>query len=216
MRVSPTRSCTIFVDLHRAGLIYKDKRLVNWDPHFETAISDLEVDQVEVQPGPNQGRLWRFRYPLDGGATYEHPTEHDEDGKPTAFETRDHIVVATTRPETMLGDTGVAVHPDDPRYRDLIGKHCVLPLVGRKIPIVGDTYADPETGSGAVKMTPAHDFNDFEVGKRQGPADDQHFFRPARISPSATTPPLTTTSRRTQTCLRSWRGSTVSRLARSF
>ncbi|MGX1099147.1 valine--tRNA ligase [Amorphus sp. MBR-141] len=152
----------VFVALHRDGLIYRDKRLVNWDPRFLTAISDLEVQQVEVK-----GSLWHFRYPIEGGETYEAPIAWDEEsGEPTEFETRDYIVVATTRPETMLGDTAVAVHPDDPRYAGLIGKHVVLPLVGRRIPIVADDYADPETGSGAVKITPAHDFNDFEVGRR--------------------------------------------------
>ncbi len=132
----------VFVQLYREGLIYKDKRLVNWDPKLLTAISDLEVQQVETN-----GNLWHFKYPIDG-------------------ETDRFITVATTRPETMLGDSGVAVHPDDERYQDLIGKHVVLPLVGRLIPIVADEYADPEAGSGAVKITPAHDFNDFEVGKR--------------------------------------------------
>ena len=132
----------VFVQLYREGLIYKDKRLVNWDPKLKTAISDLEVEQVETN-----GHMWHFKYPVEG-----------EDGLA--------LIVATTRPETMLGDTGVAVHPDDPRYKHLIGRHCILPLVGRRIPIVGDDYADPETGSGAVKMTPAHDFNDFEVGRR--------------------------------------------------
>ena len=133
---------TVFVQLYREGLIYKDKRLVNWDPKFHTAISDLEVEQRETK-----GHLWYFKYPVEG--------------EPGRF-----LTVATTRPETMLGDTAVAVHPDDERYQDLIGKNCVLPLVGRVIPIVGDSYADPEQGSGAVKITPAHDFNDFEVGKR--------------------------------------------------
>ena len=132
----------VFVQLYDEGLIYKDMRLVNWDPKFQTAISDLEVVPVE-----KEGHLWHFKYPIEG-----------EDGK--------FITVATTRPETMLGDTGVAVHPSDERYTDLIGKNVVLPLVGRKIPIVADEYADPEQGSGAVKITPAHDFNDFEVGKR--------------------------------------------------
>src|SRR5690606_32942545 len=134
----------VFVRLHREGLIYRDKRLVNWDPKMLTAISDLEVQQVEVK-----GNLWHFRYPIEG-----------EEGR--------YIVVATTRPETMLGDTAVAVHPEDERYRDLVGRHVVLPLVGRRIPIVADEWADPETGSGAVKITPAHDFNDFEVGRRHG------------------------------------------------
>jgi valyl-tRNA synthetase len=138
----------VFVELHRQGLIYKDKRLVNWDPELLTAISDLEVQQVEVK-----GSLWYLRYPLEG------KTFDPED--PATF-----IVVATTRPETMLGDTAVAVHPDDERYAHLVGKHVILPLVGRKIPIVADEYSDPEKGSGAVKVTPAHDFNDFEIGRR--------------------------------------------------
>ncbi|MBN8959533.1 MAG: valine--tRNA ligase [Rhizobiales bacterium] len=138
----------VFVELHRDGLIYKDKRLVNWDPKLLTAISDLEVQQIEVK-----GSLWHLRYPLEG------KTFNPED--PSTF-----IVVATTRPETMLGDSAVAVHPDDERYRHLVGKHVILPLVGRRIPIVADEYSDPEKGSGAVKITPAHDFNDFEVGKR--------------------------------------------------
>lgn len=137
-----------FVDLHAQGLIYRDKRLVNWDPKFQTAISDLEVLQVEVK-----GHLWHFDYPIV-----------DEAGA----ETGDVITVATTRPETMLGDTAVAVHPDDARYTHLVGRHVRLPLVGRLIPIVADTYSDPEKGTGAVKITPAHDFNDFEVGRRAG------------------------------------------------
>ena len=153
----------VFVQLHRDGLIYRDKRLVNWDPHFQTAISDLEVEQKEVE-----GAYWHFAYPLADGVTYEHPVAFDEDGKPTEHETRDYIVVATTRPETMLGDTGVAVHPDDARYAGLVGKFVTLPIVGRRIPIVADDYADPTKGSGAVKITPAHDFNDFGVGKRAG------------------------------------------------
>mgnify|MGYP001384029196 CR=1 FL=1 len=163
----------VFVRLYKEGLIYKDKRLVNWDPKLLTAISDLEVEQVEVK-----GNLWHFRYPLADGITYEHPFVLDaegnrrnwkpSDGEPAGYETRDYLVVATTRPETMLGDTGVAVNPEDPRYKALIGKHCILPLVGRRIPIVGDPYPDMEAGTGAVKMTPAHDFNDFEVGKRTG------------------------------------------------
>ncbi|RMH48445.1 MAG: valine--tRNA ligase [Alphaproteobacteria bacterium] len=153
----------VFVDMYEKGLIYRGKRLVNWDPHFETAISDLEVEQVEVD-----GNLWRFRYRLADGLTYRHPVAFDEDGNPTGWEERDYIVVATTRPETMLGDTGVAVHPDDPRYRELIGKSVILPIVGRRIPIVADEHADPEKGTGAVKITPAHDFNDWEVGQRTG------------------------------------------------
>ncbi len=132
----------VFVDLYRQGLIYRDKRLVNWDPKLLTAISDLEVQSVETK-----GSLWHLCYPIDG-----------EEGR--------YITVATTRPETMLGDTGIAVHPDDDRYRDLVGRHAILPLVGRRIPIVADEYSDMEKGTGAVKMTPAHDFNDFEVGRR--------------------------------------------------
>ncbi|CAN5179455.1 valine--tRNA ligase [soil metagenome] len=133
----------VFVQLHKEGLIYRDKRLVNWDPQFQTAISDLEVEQKEVE-----GAYWHFAYPLEDGSG--------------------EIVVATTRPETMLGDTAVAVHPADERYKGLVGKMVRLPIVGRLIPIVADDYADPEKGSGAVKITPAHDFNDFQVGKRHG------------------------------------------------
>ncbi len=140
----------VFVELYTAGLIYKDKRLVNWDPQLLTAISDLEVEQVETK-----GHLWHLRYPLEGVSF--NPDD------PNTF-----IVVATTRPETMLGDTAVAVHPDDERYKHLVGKNVILPIVGRRIPIVADEYSDPEKGSGAVKITPAHDFNDFEVGKRHG------------------------------------------------
>jgi valyl-tRNA synthetase len=132
----------VFVALYRAGLIYKDKRLVNWDPKLLTAISDLEVVQKELK-----GHLWHFKYRVEG--------------LPDTF-----ITVATTRPETMLGDTAVAVHPDDERYRKLVGRFAILPLVGRRIPIVADEYSDPEKGTGAVKITPAHDFNDFEVGRR--------------------------------------------------
>ncbi|TMJ58584.1 MAG: valine--tRNA ligase, partial [Alphaproteobacteria bacterium] len=134
----------VFVTLYREGLIYRDKRLVNWDPEMHTVISDLEVENRETK-----GSLWHIRYPVEG--------------EPDRF-----ISVATTRPETMLGDTGVAVHPEDARYADLVGKSVRLPLVGRLIPIVADEYADPEMGSGAVKITPAHDFNDFEVGRRHG------------------------------------------------
>ncbi len=139
----------VFVELHKRGLLYRDKRLVNWDPHFRSAISDLEVETVETKGG-----FWRFRYPLADGVTLA-------DGS-------DHIVVATTRPETMLADMAVAVHPDDARYKDVIGKQIVLPITGRRIPIVADDHADPELGTGAVKITPGHDFNDFEVGKRAG------------------------------------------------
>jgi len=138
-----------FVELHKRGLLYRDKRLVNWDPHFRSAISDLEVETKEVQGG-----FWRFRYPLADGMRLA-------DGA-------DHIVVATTRPETMLADMAVAVHPDDPRYRDVIGKDILQPITGRRFKVVGDEHADPELGSGAVKITPGHDFNDFEVGKRAG------------------------------------------------
>ncbi len=135
----------VFVQLHKQGLIYRDKRLVNWDPQFQSAISDIEVEQREVD-----GAYWHFAYPLADGPV---------DGV-------SEIVVATTRPETMLGDTAVAVHPDDERYKALVGKMVRLPIVGRLIPIVADAYADPEKGSGAVKITPAHDFNDYQVGKR--------------------------------------------------
>ena len=167
----------VFVDLHAQGLIYKDKRLVNWDPEFQSAVSDLEVEPREhtgsykwlrgqtdkdgdpiafnaaalnkvLDRDPN-GHMYYIRYPLKDD--------------PTQF-----VMVGTTRPETMLGDTGVAIHPENPRLAHLIGKTCILPLVGREIPIVGDTYADPEKGTGAVKITPAHDFNDWEVGKRCG------------------------------------------------
>ncbi|KAA2215215.1 valine--tRNA ligase [Teichococcus oryzae] len=136
----------VFVTLHEQGLIYRDKRLVNWDSKFQTAISDLEVENREMK-----GSLWHLRYPVEG--------------EPGRF-----LVVATTRPETMLGDTAVAVHPDDERFRDLVGRHVILPLTGRRIPVVADEYSDPEKGSGAVKITPAHDFNDFAVGKRHGVA----------------------------------------------
>jgi valyl-tRNA synthetase len=151
----------VFVDLYREGLIYRDKRLVNWDPEFQSALSDLEVDMVDVK-----GSLWHFKYPLKDGLSYRFPTAFGESGKPVAWEERNFIVVATTRPETMLGDTGVAVHPEDERYHDLIGKTVMLPLVGREIPIIADDYSDPNLGSGAVKITPAHDFNDYQVGKR--------------------------------------------------
>ena len=151
----------VFVELHKKGLIYKDKRLVNWDPKLHTAISDLEVQQVE-----SKGHLWYFRYPLE-----DDPSRH--------------IVVATTRPETMLGDSGIAVHPDDERYKDLVGKYAILPLVGRRIPIVADEYSDPEKGSGAVKMTPAHDFNDFEVGRRHDLEQINIFDSHAQINENA-------------------------------
>jgi len=133
----------VFVALFRDGLIYKDKRLVNWDPKLKTAISDLEVQQVE-----SRGHLWHIKYPIEDSGEF--------------------IVVATTRPETMLGDVAVAVHPQNERLKHLIGKTAILPLVGRRIPVIADEYADPQKGSGAVKITPAHDFNDFEVGRRHG------------------------------------------------
>src|ERR1700749_661686 len=132
----------VFVELYRQGLIYKDKRVVNWDPRLQTAVSDLEVENIEMK-----GHLWYLKYPIEGQA-----------GR--------FITVATTRPETMLGDTAVAVHPDDARYKDLIGKNVILPLANRPIPIVADEHSDPEKGTGAVKITPGHDFNDFQVGKR--------------------------------------------------
>jgi len=132
----------VFVELYRQGLIYKDKRLVNWDPRLQTAVSDLEVENIEMK-----GHLWYLKYPIEGQA-----------GR--------FITVATSRPETMLGDTAVAVHPNDARYKDLIGKQVRLPLANRLIPIVADEHSDPEKGTGAVKITPGHDFNDFEVGKR--------------------------------------------------
>uniref|UniRef100_UPI002FCAF4C0 class I tRNA ligase family protein n=1 Tax=Bosea sp. (in: a-proteobacteria) TaxID=1871050 RepID=UPI002FCAF4C0 len=167
----------VFVALHKQGLIYRAKRLVNWDPKFQTAISDLEVVQVEktgtfkwqrggeeaFEPAkldkalgkdPN-GHLYYFDYPIEGAA-------YDAENPAT------YITVATTRPETMLGDTGVAVHPENEKLKGLIGRNAVLPLVGRVIPVFGDDYADPEKGTGAVKITPAHDFNDFDVGKRAG------------------------------------------------
>jgi valyl-tRNA synthetase len=164
----------VFVQLYREGLIYKDKRLVNWDPKLLTAISDLEVVQKEIK-----GHLWHLKYPIEG--------------------TDEYIIVATTRPETMLGDSGIAVHPDDERYKHLQGKNVVLPLVGRLIPIVPDAYSDPEKGTGAVKITPAHDFNDFDVGKRHDLrqinvldqfgkmllADNEDFLRDAEV-PAAT------------------------------
>ncbi|MFT3725218.1 MAG: valine--tRNA ligase [Hyphomonadaceae bacterium] len=151
----------VFVELYQEGLIYRDKRLVNWDPQFQTAISDLEVETREVK-----GHFWHLRYPLADGSTYKYPIAFDEAGKPTEWEDRDYIVVATTRPETMLGDTAVAVHPTDERYAGIVGKQVKLPLTGRLIPIVADEYADPTKGTGAVKITPAHDFNDYQVGKR--------------------------------------------------
>ena len=154
----------VFVDLYKKGLIYRGKRLVNWDPHFETAISDLEVENVEVD-----GHMWHFKYPLAGGATYEY-VEKDEDGNVTLRETRDYISIATTRPETMLGDGAVAVHPDDERYAPIVGKLCEIPVGPKEhrrlIPIIHDTYPVMDFGSGAVKITGAHDLNDYGVAKR--------------------------------------------------
>jgi valyl-tRNA synthetase len=148
----------VFVTLYREGLIYRDRRLVNWDPKLQTAISDLEVEQHEVR-----GSLWHLRYPIAG-----------QPGR--------CIVVATTRPETMLGDTAVAVHPDHPTLATLVGREAILPLVGRRIPIVADAYADPEKGTGAVKITPAHDFNDFEVGRRHSLAMPSVLDRTAHVT----------------------------------
>src|SRR5690606_38124814 len=133
----------VFVGLYDKGLIYRAKRLVNWHPGLETAVSDLEVENIETN-----GKMWHLRYPIEG--------------------TQETITVATTRPETMLGDMAVAAHPDDERYQHLVGKQVILPITNRRIPIIADEYADPELGSGAVKITPAHDFNDFEVGQRHG------------------------------------------------
>jgi valyl-tRNA synthetase len=151
----------VFVQLYREGLIYRDKRLVNWDPEMHTTISDLEVDDREMR-----GQLWHIRYPVEG--------------EPGRF-----LVVATTRPETMLGDTGVAVHPEDARFADLVGKKVCLPLVERLIPVIADEYADPEMGSGAVKITPAHDFNDFKVGQRHDLEMINIFDADARLNENA-------------------------------
>lgn len=154
----------VFVTLYNEGLIYRGKRLVNWDPKFETAISDLEVENIEVD-----GHMWHFKYPLADGATYEY-VEKDEDGNVTLRETRDYISIATTRPETMLGDGAVAVHPSDERYAPIVGKLCEIPVGPKEhrrfIPIITDEYPDPDFGSGAVKITGAHDFNDYMVAKR--------------------------------------------------
>ncbi len=152
----------VFVDMYNKGLIYRGKRLVNWDPHFETAISDLEVENIEVK-----GHMWHFKYRLAGGETYEY-VEKDAEGNVTFRETRDYISIATTRPETMLGDGAVAVHPSDERYAPIVGKMVHLPLCDRLIPIITDEYPDPTFGSGAVKITGAHDFNDYQVAKRAG------------------------------------------------
>ncbi|MEN1972174.1 valine--tRNA ligase [Luteimonas sp. MJ204] len=151
-----------FLQLHAQGLIYRGQRLVNWDPVLKTAISDLEVLNEE-----EDGFLWSIAYPLGDGAGYEH-VEHDADGNETLRERRDYLIVATTRPETMLGDTAVMVHPDDARYAGLIGKTVTLPLTGRKVPVIADAYVDRAFGTGVVKVTPAHDFNDYAVGQRHG------------------------------------------------
>ena len=154
----------VFVELYRQGLIYKDKRLVNWDPRLETAVSDLEVENIEIR-----GHLWHIRYPIDD--------------LPGQF-----ITIATTRPETMLGDTAVAVHPDDERYKALVGKKAVLPLTGRLVPIIADEHSDPEKGTGAVKITPAHDFNDFEIGKRHKLAMINIFHKNATLNDDVPAP----------------------------
>ncbi|MCX7560729.1 valine--tRNA ligase [Sulfitobacter sp. F26204] len=159
----------VFVDMYNKGLIYRGKRLVNWDPHFETAISDLEVESTEVD-----GHMWHFKYPLAAKENGERATytyvEKDEDGNVTLSEERDYISIATTRPETMLGDGAVAVHPSDERYASIVGKLCEIPVGPKEhrrlIPIITDEYPDPTFGSGAVKITGAHDFNDYEVAKR--------------------------------------------------
>ncbi|HSH47607.1 MAG TPA: class I tRNA ligase family protein, partial [Halomonas sp.] len=156
----------VFVRLYNEGLIYRGKRLVNWDPTLHTAISDLEVENRD-----QQGQFWHFRYPLADGVT-------TDDGK-------DYLVVATTRPETLLGDSAVAVNPEDSRYASLIGKFVTLPLVGRRIPVVADEHADMDKGSGCVKITPAHDFNDYEVGKRCGLALINVFTKDATILETA-------------------------------
>ena len=154
----------VFVALHKQGLIYKDKRLVNWDPRLQTAVSDLEVENIEVK-----GKLWTIRYPIEGA-----------EGQ--------FIAVATTRPETMLGDVAVAVHPGDERYASLVGKRAILPLTNRPIPIIADEYSDPEKGTGAVKITPAHDFNDFDVGKRHGLAPLNILTKEAALNDSVPEP----------------------------
>jgi valyl-tRNA synthetase len=159
----------VFVRLYEEGLIYRGQRLVNWDPELESVISDLEVENTE-----ERGHLWHFRYPLAGGLT-------TREGKP-------YLVVATTRPETMLGDTAVAVHPDDERYADLVGGSVLLPLAGREIPIIADEYVDRDFGTGCVKITPAHDFNDNEVGARHGLALINVFNEDATINEAAPQP----------------------------
>ena len=156
----PDAVTKVFVEMYQKGLIYRGKRLVNWDPHFETAISDLEVENIEVD-----GHMWHFKYMLADDQTYEY-IEKDDDGVITFREKRNYISIATTRPETMLGDGAVAVHPSDARYAPIVGKMVHLPLCDRLIPIITDEYPDPNFGSGAVKITGAHDFNDYQVAKR--------------------------------------------------
>src|ERR1043166_4875150 len=154
----------VFVELYREGLIYKDKRLANWDPRLQTAVSDLEVESIEMK-----GHLWYIKYPIEGQA-----------GR--------FVTVATTRPETMLGDTAVAVHPDDERYSKLVGKKVRLPLADRLIPVVADTYVDREFGTGVVKITPAHDFNDYQIGARHGLPMISIFTLEARVNENAPLP----------------------------
>ena len=149
-----------FLRWHEQGLIYRGQRLVNWDPVLKTAISDLEVESVE-----EDGFLWSIAYALEDGASYEH-VERDADGNETLREIRPYLVVATTRPETLLGDTAVMVHPEDERYAHLIGRSVTLPLTGRSVPVIADEYVDRAFGTGVVKVTPAHDFNDYQVGLR--------------------------------------------------
>ncbi|TCT20521.1 valine--tRNA ligase [Thermomonas haemolytica] len=168
-----------FVRLYEQGLIYRGQRLVNWDPVLQTAISDLEVVNEE-----ENGHLWSIRYPLADGATFEY-VEHDADGHETLREVRDYVVVATTRPETMLGDSAVMVHPEDPRYLDLHGKAIRLPLTGRRIPVITDAYVDRDFGTGVVKVTPAHDFNDYAVGQRHGLGLINIFTKEAKIVSNA-------------------------------
>ncbi|HEY7757945.1 MAG TPA: valine--tRNA ligase, partial [Burkholderiales bacterium] len=175
----------VFVRLHEEGLIYRGKRLVNWDPVLGTAVSDLEVDNEE-----EDGRIWEIRYPAPGGGTGVMDTGVMDTGVMDTGVTDtgvggDGVVVATTRPETMLGDVAVAVHPDDKRYSGLVGKQVVLPLTGRTVPVIADAYVDPEFGTGCVKITPAHDFNDYQVGQRHGLAPLGILTLDARINDNA-------------------------------
>ena len=151
---------TAFVKMYEMGYIYKGERLVNWDPHFKTAISDLEVENIEVD-----GYFWHIKYPLKNEENYDY-IEQDENGKISFKDNRNYISIATTRPETMLGDGAIAVHPDDKRYKNIIGKEVIIPIANRAIPIIADEYPDPNFGSGAVKITGAHDFNDYSVAKK--------------------------------------------------